>query len=184
MRFRVFSFLMLSFILQSASQAQHCAFDGSTIMVFDIHAEGDSQSIEGLVVYLKDSAGKVIMDSYYDNQVKDYVDDTIFIYQNPKRSTQGLIDNLNPIRANKIHFWFAETNYVYLPNSASYEAVTLVVEDRDGVKNGGKFKTTEYSFQGDKFYMLCTGVSDWDRSKEYRSFFEDYEPVTVVLKPL
>lgn len=181
---KVFIIFILAFSACTSFRAQHCGYCYASIQVFRIHAESDSQSIEDLVVYLKDTNGNVIQNSYYSSRGNDYVYDTVFIYQNPKRSSQGLIDNANPIRANKIHFWFAEDNYVFLPNSGSYGAITLVIEDRDGKKNGGKFKTTEYNFEDAKFFPLCTGRSDWDRSKEYRSFFKDYEPVTVVLKPL
>lgn len=173
------------FLLLSAhwASAQHCGYCNGSIQVFYIHDESDSEPISGLKVYLLDSLDKPVLSHFFDQKTREYKMDTFFLYQNPSTRKNPVEKVLfNPVNSRQTEFWFAQDNYIFYPNHEAYDAVKIVVEDIDGNKNGGKFKTKEFDFHGQPFYPLCTSASDWNLDANRRAFVKGYEPIEVILE--
>ena len=180
---RGFITLTFSFLALTSLHAQHCGYCSASIQVFQIHSENDSQSISGLRVYLLDTFNQVVKTTEFDVEKWDYVEDTFFIYQNPKQTTfKGYIDNVNPMIPHQMRFWFAEDNYVYVPKSETYGAATLVVEDPSSERKGGQYQKMEFDIFETNVFMLCTGASNWDSDPSNRSFVKGFAPQIFALK--
>src|SRR5690242_9906811 len=85
--------LILMAVTAGRAFAQHCPYDGATIIILDIRAVTDGPIIQGQRVTMIDSAGAPVIS----------FDAPLRFHQNPKRTTQtGYIDNENPLQPEKI----------------------------------------------------------------------------------
>lgn len=174
------SLLLLALLGMSSLPAQHCPYDGVYILVVDVHAVADSQTIPQLRLTLWDSLGRPAMRSYWVPEQLQWREDTLAFWINPPSSSpKGGIDPLDFLQPQKTHFWFAEDHYVLVCGS-KFEGYTLKVEDIDGLENGGSFRTAQIPLQRDDAYSLCTGRSHW-RWHQAPSFVAGYAPIEVVL---
>ncbi len=160
--------------------AQHCPYCMAHIHVLKPTAVGDTVVINGLKITALDSLGNTLFYEDWDenNKLQSY---EFRMWQNPGQTTfKGLIDNLNPLQPRKVHFWFAEDNYVTL--RFPRESFWLLIEDIDGPENGGEFESKKIRVWDLMPYPLCTSMSSWRRSPGYRSFVEGYEPVRIEME--
>lgn len=169
-------FLITLISTAQMSFSQHCAFDGAYISVLRV-IDADSQSIDGLKIYLLDSNDEVVQ--HYEYVQNGYKLDTFFFHKNPdSTSFKGYIDNNHPFHPSKFRFWFAEDNYVIL-NGFRDTSYTICITDP-----AGRFQTKKASIMQLGNFPLCTGMSGWDHGPEHRSFFKDYAPMLIQLNPV
>ena len=126
-----------------------------------------------------DSTGKVFKSDRYMN--KQWVHDTVWFWQNPNQTTfRGYIDNANPAEVEKIRFPFALNNYVTTVwDHFPIGKFKIIIEDVDGTKNGGAFKTRSLTIQNLDVYPLCTTYNDEVYHCPFRKI--EYKPVDVIL---
>ena len=172
-------FLFLALISLSPSFAQHCPYCGRFIQVLKPVAPGDSMAISGLKITITDSLGAPIQsEAWRDGR---WQDKPLMMWQNPSFTTfKGLIDNNNPLEAEKVRFWFAEDNYVI--DRLLMGSYWIVIEDVDGPQNGGEFKTLKIPIEEIQSFPLCTYNSTWDSPYSNRYFVKDYAPLVVELE--
>lgn len=158
--------------------AQHCPFDGSAIIVLNIHNENSSAIIPGLKIYLEDSAGNPYSTYQYKNQK--YAKDIALFWQNPDHTTfKGYIDNNNPAEPEKIRFPFARNNYVLTTyDGFPLDQYKIVIEDADAVKNG-LFETKIITLGKQDVYPLCTTYNKEVYNCPFKKVI--YTPADVIL---
>lgn len=176
----VLSLLILQFNCIKSLKAQHCKWDGSEILVFSIRAdESDTLSINNLKVTVVDSAGTSYFYPYT------YQGKTISVQVIP---FQNVIDPLCEVK--KIHrtidvrsFWFAKSNYVLVGPLFEFgmKGLCLVIEDIDGMENGGRFEKRIIRLNQKKGFPLCSNFSHWESGSKM-GFVKEYKPIDVILK--
>lgn len=170
--------LILTFSLFiSPLAAQHCAFNGAHILVVKVMDSEYNEHIPNLKLYFLDTEDQVVMKSFY--REGSWQEDTLFMWTNPDSTTHsGIIDNNHPMNPWQINFWFAEHDYVYV--GGKMPGAKLVVEDRDGLQNGGKYPTTIIKLEEGFLYPLYTGINKWKWGPN-GGFLENYQPFEVWL---
>ncbi len=158
--------------------AQHCAFDNLVIYMLNIHAKNDTTVIPNLTITILDSLDIPLKEQRtIDGK---WQETTVQFGQNPQRTSHvGYIDNNNPARSEKLHFWFAKNYYTLIPDFWLHNH-KIKIEDTDGLANGGHFKTKIIKFNKKYFYRLCTGFGDWQNgySEKLKDF---YKPAKIIL---
>jgi hypothetical protein len=149
---------LLLFILSTApslSEAQHCAFCGTDIVLLNIHAKGSSQVIPNLRITLIDSTNTTAM--YYHWKKGVYSEDTLFVWQNPSQdSFKGSVDRENFSYPENFRFPFAKSNYMILVSIYSHlRKYKVLIEDVDGKNNHGDFKPSVYYLKKSDIHPLC-----------------------------
>jgi hypothetical protein len=174
------SLILIGFALLFSNRmiAQHCGYCNASIKVFNIHKEGEKQTIQGLKIYLLDSLEQVIKISRFNFAKYDYQDDTFFIYQNPKL-IKG--DHEPAVKTHSEYFGFAKDHYVFVPNFSAYGATQMALKDVDGKANGGQFKKLIINIEESPYYPLCTSCSDWNWSPNGNDFVKGYKPIDIIL---
>lgn len=172
--------LLLFFLMPLFVLAQHCPYDYESVIVLDIRCDSSQATIPGLKITLQNANGNTIMSSTYNG--KEWKTDTSFFWLNADTTTfSGVIDNEHPWKPWHTHFWFAKDNYVLVcPRASSYKGWKIYIEDPDGKKNCGKFKSTVLDVSSDFVYPLCTAFSFWDMGESH-GFVKDYKPKKVEL---
>lgn len=159
--------------------AQHCPFCLSSIYVLNITDADDSNAIDGLTVYFLDANLQPVLHQYFDFESQRIKPDTLFGWQNPKRTTfRGLIDNNNPFDAQKFRFWFAKDGYI-LQNKE--KAKFIVIEDGLKKKLKPHYQQQIISLDSMNLFPLCTGYSHWDLGESY-GIPAGFKPTLVKLK--
>ena len=148
--------IILFILITFYSNAQHCGFDFSGIVVLNIHSKIDSTNIPNLKITLLDSLNKVVETKFWrkdKNSKMHFVNDTLKFWQNPDK-TYYL--NINPTNNSNIRFPFAKENYVLVCNyDFKIKDYKIKIEDIDGLKNQGKFKTIIIKPKQIEVYPLC-----------------------------
>ena len=138
------------------SNAQHCGYDIAGIIVINIHKKYDKKNIKNLKITLLDSLNKVVMTKFWrkdNNNEMHFVNDTLKFWQNPIKTYKLKI---NPINHSDIRFPFAKENYLLVySNDFKINTFKIKIEDIDGKKNQGKFKTIIVQPKQIKVYPLC-----------------------------
>jgi hypothetical protein len=168
-------FLLLLLSMQQIIKAQHCGYDGAFILVLHVQSDKDTTLIPNLKIMLFDSAGKpIITTQTWDGQ--HYKPDTATFKLNPQTEA----DLKNPNYLSILRFWFAKNNYVcYL--FCKPAAAQIKIEDIDGEKNRGNFKTQLVNISQNDFYPLCSNYSSWMHSPQ-SGFVKNYKPLQVRLQ--
>lgn len=170
--------LLISITLYS--NAQHCPYDLSGIIVLNIHSKNSTAIIPNLKITLLDSLNNVVMANFWRKEKHkggNFVKDTLKFWQNPSKTTfGGYIDNNNPADDTRIRFPFAKENYVLVGGyDFKIQNYKIKIEDVDGRKNQGRFKTTIIRPKQIKVYSLC-GKYNLER------YPGDFQPTEVILK--
>ncbi|HXB39160.1 MAG TPA: hypothetical protein VNZ49_01380 [Bacteroidia bacterium] len=175
-KLRTFYLLLSAWI---SVRAQHCPFDGSAILVLNIHSADSAGIIPGLKIYLEDSLGKPFFSYRYMD--KKWVNDTVWFRQNPDHTTfRGYIDNNNPTEIHKIRFPFARNNYVTtVYDGFPIEKYKIKIADTDGVANGGWFQPKTSVLTDRDVYPLCTTYNDEVYNCPFKKIV--YKPADVIL---
>lgn len=167
-KIRMFIFTGLLFIT-GGLLAQHCPFDGSGIIVLNIHSNRSAAIIAGLKVTLIDSIGQEVGE----------------FWQNPERTTyHGPIDCNHRADVTRMRFPFAKDNYVFVGafNLLS-KTHTIRIEDTDGNRIGGNFGAVVVKPSSDNMYSLCGTYKMEEYPAEHDGRLVDYHPVEICLTP-
>ena len=168
-------FLLLLLSVQQIVQAQHCGYDGAYILVIHPHAQNDTTLIPNLKITLLDSVGKPIITTQTWDGHK-YIPDTSTFRLNPQTNA----DLGKPNYLSIMRFWFAKNNYVcYL--FCQPAPAKIKIEDTDGEKNRGNFKTQIININQSNFFPLCSNFSSWMHSPQ-SGFVKNYKPIDTTLQ--
>ena len=167
-------FLVLLIFTKQIIKAQHCGYDGAYILVVHPHYGNDTTLIPNLKITLYDSLNKpIITTQTWDGH--QYKPDTATFRQSLKITDPTKLNYVN-----NTLFWFAKNNYrCYLfckPASAK-----IKVEDVDGEKNQGNFKTEIINISAQTFYPLCANYSSWMQSPQ-SGFVKNYKVLDISLQ--
>lgn len=177
MKKKIFILSLLIFT-RSLCFAQHCQ-NCSTSIVGILPISGTSkQIINGLYIYVVNERGIQYngLNSIVDPVPTDNkeISKTVLFWQND--STKS------PSKNDRKHFSFAHNDYLFrafwsLYSQKEKDKLFIRIEDRDGNKNGGKFRTQVIPVSQFKLKLLC-GYDD--------SYFksDDYAPLTIELEPV
>jgi hypothetical protein len=148
--------LIILFILMTFySNAQHCGYDYSGIVVLNVHSKKDITNIPNLRITLLDSLNKpVFTKTWKDGETakRRFETDTLKFFQNPKSTRQ----RKNSQEGSNVRFPFAKENYVLIcEDNFSIQNFKIKIEDIDGKKNQGQFKTIIIQPKQIKVYPLC-----------------------------
>ncbi|HET6992302.1 MAG TPA: hypothetical protein VFJ43_13295 [Bacteroidia bacterium] len=178
---KLIRFIFVSLLLFGKQvAAQHCPYDYSNIIVLNIRADSASGIIPGLKITFLDSADIPVMG--YKFIGGKWTADTLKFWQNAAKTTMNhYVDNENPLEPEKIRYWFANDNYVLVVgNEYHNQKCKIRIEDIDGEKNGGSFRTTIVPVSSADIYPLCTEFSLWDLGEGY-GFVKGYAPKKIFL---
>ena len=173
-------FLLLTLLLANIiARAQHCPFDGTGIIVVNIHGHEDNISISGLEVFLCDSLGNPYEQAPASNG-RTHSFDCSF-HQNPATTTfRGYIDNNHPAEPRKIRFPFAGDDYVLLCERTydTFKAYVKVIDPQGRFAESSAIKLFPVDV-----YSLCGNyrASTYNSSRFYGRI---YHPVEIKLYPL
>ncbi|MEO1451048.1 MAG: hypothetical protein AAFV07_16075 [Bacteroidota bacterium] len=178
-----FCCLLISLLAGHMLSAQHCPYDYATIVVVYPHLEGDSTVLSNLRITVWDSLNQPLMRSRWNGKV--WEKDTVSFWVNPKRTTRkGVIDNNHPMEPWKMHFWFAEGNYV-LVGGGYPKGFTLQIEDGNRDIQHRRWRTQRIPLNPSQMYPLCTGHSSWDHHWDaHRAFVKGYTPIEVIMEEI
>jgi hypothetical protein len=173
------SIILFGLLFPLSSWAQHCRWDGSQIIVFEIKTSpADTQSIDGLMVDVVDSVGEPYFNSCYCNGIENRVKVSVFHNQ---IGTQ--CNPLNVDCTKNVDFWFAKNNYLLVGTIDYFQkiGIQLVIEDTLKSRIGGLFESKTISLDPNYAFPLCHSFSSWE-SKREPQFVEDFKPLTVIMK--
>ncbi|HWY37458.1 MAG TPA: hypothetical protein VNY73_02795 [Bacteroidia bacterium] len=173
---KLLTFISFQFLLLSL-KAQHCPFDGAALIALTIQAADSNGIISGLKIYMLDSTGKPVKGYRYANN--QWVNDTVWFWQNPERTTfKGYIDNNNPAQNDKIRFPFARNNYVTVVHDHFPLSKCKIVIA--GINKGKRsFKTKIITLKDTDVYPLCTTYNDEVYNCPFRKII--YAPADIIL---
>ena len=168
--------IILTFVIffsNIKTQAQHCAYDFTSIIVVSVHEKDNPNNIPNLKITLVDNSGKIVLDK---NEKE------IVFWQNPEQTTfEGFIDNNNPAQNEKIRFPFAKDNYIWVCSVYfNLDDYYLKIEE---VSDTPQYRLPDYKliklYEVDKFH-LC----DSYRNEDYHKNFGTrrlYKPIEIIV---
>lgn len=174
MRNRMFIFSLL-LIVRLCCFAQHCRYCTTHIVGINPISAISKKPINGLYIYVVNENGiqynglNSIVDPVSTNN--ENISKTVLFWQNDSV--------LSPINNDKKHFNFAASHYLFHTfwhySQKDISKVFIKIEDRDGGKNGGKFKTKVIQASELREMGLCGyDYPNFDRTA--------YMPLTVELE--
>ncbi len=156
---RILTLLLFCFVWLT-SHSQHCGWDFAAIIVLKVNSGDSASTITGLKITLIDSTEKCI-DTYY------WSDTCRYLKQNTPTADNDAVRAHTAWYKGRPSFWFAKDYYVLVfsyKRLRDYGPIRVRIEDTDGEKNQGPFKSTIIDIENDKQFGLCTN-SSWDRIK-------------------
>lgn len=150
--------------LMVSAYAQHCPYDGASIIVLNIYSEDGKNVIPDLTITLLDTNGNPILQK----------GDALRFWQNTKEPSVRVGD-FNSSNAKEITYWFASNNYVAVVPSTTSPVGPVLIQD-----GNGRYETTIAYLPKGSMYPLCTEHSGWDEG-EAQGFMEGYKPVGIRL---
>ena len=168
--------LVLFIIARLSVLAQHCQYCTASIVGINPISGTSKQTINGLYIFVVNEKGIQYngLNSVVDPvpTYNEKISKTVLFWQND--STKA------PNKNDRKHFNFARNHYLFssfwsISSSIPKDKLYIRIEDRDGNKNGGKFKTQVIPVSQLKLKLLC-GYDD--------SYFksDDYAPLTIELE--
>lgn len=146
--------ILLTLLMSSLCNAQHCPYDGAAIIVVKIHERGNENTIQNLrVTLVKKKKDKIVNDAAY------------VLTQNG--GFPFLSDEYSVIVPNRLDM----KNY--------YLKIESVCEYRDNELS--YFKTTENKLDENDLYPLCGNYDSSEYSTVMRSEGRIYHPLEIIL---
>ncbi len=174
-----FVFMVCVLCISGHVNAQHCRWDATGIVVFEIKANAsDTFGIDSLRISIVDSSGNPIYYPYfYDGKE---IKKQLIIFQNEPDA--GCNTHKMPRTTDVRCFWFARKNYVAIGSFHVFllPGNQLIIEDIDGIRNGGEFKKCLVSPDTSCIFPLCHRNSTWEENVG-KAFVEDYKPMRIVM---
>lgn len=174
----IFCFSLIS-NAQDLSQTQHCGYDFTSYLVFDVHQEGAKQNIKGLKLTLVDLEGNELLNL---NNKYSWKDDNkpLFFSFNYRIDEDAATNNKVEFKKEKWFFPYAKDNYfLSIVNTFPADQVKVKIEDIDGKANEGEFETQIIDLGFFDLFVLCS-----NQVKEYTVQFgrKANKPLEVILK--
>ncbi|MBL7922301.1 MAG: hypothetical protein JNJ40_18445 [Bacteroidia bacterium] len=155
---------------------QHCQYCSTSIVGIHPISGASKQIINGLYIFVVNERGIQYngLNSFVDPVPTDNeeISKTVLFWQND--STK------EPSKNYRKHFSFAHNDYLFraiwsLYSQKEKDKLYIRIEDRDGEKNGGKFKTEVIPVSQLKLKLLCGYDDPYFKS-------DDYAPLTIELE--
>lgn len=150
------SSVALGFILLAAAGAwaQHCPFDGSSILVVEVKDAETQARIEGLRLTIVDQNGDLVVQETQERIGSEYIEIPLVFIANPPRTDP----NWEPYQFKKIRYSFAGDNYILpLRRHQKDEIYVIKIEDIDGEENGS-YPCSIRVVQFSDYFPLCGNV--------------------------
>lgn len=155
--------------LSGVAFGQHCAYDGASIIVVNVHEKDNLNNIPNLIITIVDSK---------ENPVLDHKEKEIVFWQNPEKSSTEYNNFEN---AREIRYPFAKDNYVWVCGvNFSTDDYYLKIEETGNISN---YHLPYYKliklYEGDKFH-LCDSYRNEDYHKNFGSQ-RLYKPIEIIV---
>lgn len=155
-------------LISSFAPAQHCPFDATGVISLRIYAMGDSTLITGLKISIQG----------FENAAGN-----IFWQNPPKTSLQGNIVVTDSSMLKKYNFPFALNNYVLVcPLLLKQPSYQVIIEDIDGVANGGHFETKRFEITQNDVFSLCGTYKLKNIPKYWNGVLTNYKPLNIKIQ--
>ena len=158
--------ILILFILFSNNIliGQHCGWDNTSIIIVEVRDSQTGKIINGLDIVLADSIQNIYTSQWNKDNNKNLSfyqnTDTLRFGQNVKTSSEEFSDVHGPFR-------FGIDNYMLLVYYNNYQDFNrnnkdfIIIKDKDGSKNLGRFKTKSINFSNEKIIGLCVDSFFW-----------------------
>jgi hypothetical protein len=155
--------------------AQHCRWDGASIMVIAIQkSNNDTLSLNAIHITVTDSLGNPCYYPYYHYRKPDTIQVQVYQNQLSKPVNTHTIDYLPNIR----YFWFAGNNYILqAPDYFFYQkGVKLVVD----INADNQTRKIMLPLNADYAFPLCHNYSNWENGPG-NELMEGFRVLKIVL---
>lgn len=175
----LFFFLFSIAKAQDLSQAQHCGYDFTSYLVFNVHHEGVKENIKGLRLTLVDLEGNELLNTNNNYSWSDDKKPLTFLF-NYRIDEDSSNQNITQPKKERWFFPYAKDNYfLSVVNTFPADQVKVKIEDVDGKENGGLFQTQIVDLGYFDLFVLCS-----NQIQDYAIQFgrKANKPLEVVLK--
>lgn len=156
MRYLFFLFFIISFSAQS-QVAQHCGYDFTSYFVLDVHEPGKKENVQDLKISIVNAFG---MDLINVNNMYTWTNSNqplVFMSNYKIDDDNKRITKDSKVSKERWFFPFAKDNYLLsIKSTFPADDYFIKIEDVDGSKNGGEFKTQIVKLNSFNMYVLCS----------------------------
>lgn len=177
---RYIALFLLFVTISSKAQVMHCGYDFTSYFVLDVHESGQKEMIKNLKITVVDSTGAELINfnnlySFRDGNKPMSFMENYKIGDDNRRLADGAT-----AAKERWFFPFAKQSYLLsVANTFPADSFSIKIEDIDGNKNGGKFKTLLIPLHSYNMYVLCSNESKEAAVKFGRKM---NKPIDIVLE--
>jgi len=172
---------LLSLGAKAQQAALHCGYDFTSYVVLEVHEAGKKENIKNLKITVVDSLGREVINANNVYSWKKANQPMKFSRNYPiDADNKPLPDGTSLTGNERWYFPFAKDTYLLsVSKQFPADSFSVKVEDVDGAKNGGQFKTVTIPLHSYNMYILCSNESQQAAAKFGRKM---NKPVEVVLE--